>query len=214
MSDKDSTTNIGTLYIVSAPSGAGKTSLLEVLIEADGNLHLSVSHTTRTMRNGEKNGVNYHFVSKEVFFEMRDNGDFLEHAEVFDNYYGTSKKWIQEQLKTGLDVVLEIDWQGAQQVRKELPDSISIFILPPSLEALEERLRNRGQDSEEIIQRRMRDATEEISHYKEYDFVVINDKFEEALKQLHAIVDSQRLLLKNKFHQITQKLLDGGLLPS
>ncbi|THB65466.1 MAG: guanylate kinase [Gammaproteobacteria bacterium] len=203
----------GTLYIVSAPSGAGKTSLLEVLIESDGNLFLSVSHTTRAMRSGEIGGKNYHFVSQEEFFTMRDHGEFLEHAQVFDNYYGTSKSFIEKQLAQGEDVVLEIDWQGAQQVREQLPQAVSIFILPPTLEALEERLRNRGQDSEEIIRRRMKDAREEISHYCEYDYIVINDKFEDALKQLHAIVDSQRLLLRNRHTPVTEKLTAGGLLP-
>ncbi len=202
----------GTLYIVSAPSGAGKTSLLEVLIEADGNLFLSVSHTTRDIRKGEANGVNYFFINKEKFEVMCEKGDFLEHAQVFDNFYGTSKTCIVEQLAKGQDVVLEIDWQGAQQVRQEIPEAVSIFILPPSLEALEQRLNHRGQDSDETIQRRMRDATVEISHYKEYDYIVINDKFEEALNQLHSIVNSQRLLLKNKFAAITEKMTAGGLI--
>ena len=177
----------GTLYIVSAPSGAGKTSLVKALIESTENIQVSVSHTTRAMRPGEVDGVNYHFVDHARFGEMLAAGEFLEHAQVFDNYYGTSQRTLEQTLAKGIDLILEIDWQGAQQVRKLMPQAQSIFILPPSKEALRARLNGRGQDSQEIIERRMQDAVSEMSHYVEYDFVVINDDFETALEDLKAI---------------------------
>ena len=183
----------GTLFIVSAPSGAGKTSLLKALITPDPQLHVSVSHTTRTMRPGEQDGVHYHFVGEEEFLRMAGGGDFLEHAQVFDNYYGTAEAGVRAQLAEGHDVVLEIDWQGAQQVRRRFSDAVSIFIMPPSIEALRERLGSRGQDSEDIIERRMRDARAELSHYAEYDYLVVNDDFDTALGQLAIIIHSQRL---------------------
>ena len=182
-----------TLYIVSAPSGAGKTSLLKALVATDDGIQVSVSHTTRPMRPGEMDGVDYHFVDKERFMAMVEQGEFLEHAQVFDNLYGTSEAAIREQLQSGLDVVLEIDWQGARQVRGRFADAVSIFILPPSPEALRQRLTGRGQDSEEVIERRMRDARSEMSHYPEYDYLIINDLFDEALEQLRAVVEAQRL---------------------
>jgi guanylate kinase len=185
----------GTLYILSAPSGAGKTSLLKALREQDGELQISISHTTRPMRPGEEDGVHYHFVDQASFLAKVDRGDFLEHAEVFGNYYGTDEASVRRQLDAGQDTVLEIDWQGAQQVRKRFPDAVSIFILPPSPEALHERLSNRGQDSEEVIQGRMREAVSEMSHYAEFDYLVINDDFEQALRELVAIVTGQRLRL-------------------
>jgi len=188
--------NQGNLFIVSAPSGAGKTSLLKELLKADKNLALSVSHTTRSPRPGEQDGVEYHFVSVEEFMAQAGKGAFLEQAQVFDNYYGTSQEGVKSQLQTGLDVVLEIDWQGARQVRKTFPDAISIFIIPPSIEALRERLGNRGQDDEEVIERRMKDARNELSHYAEYDYLVVNDRFEDALDDLACIVRSIRLRLK------------------
>ena len=154
----------GTLYILSAPSGAGKTSLLKALRERDRALHVSISHTTRPMRPGEEDGVHYHFVDKARFLEKVDRGDFLEHAEVFGNYYGTDEASVRSQLEAGQDTVLEIDWQGAQQVRHRFPEAVSIFILPPSPEALHERLSNRGQDSEAVIQGRMAEAVSEMSH--------------------------------------------------
>ncbi len=190
--------NNGTLYILSAPSGAGKTSLLKALRERDGELHVSVSHTTRAMRPGEEDGVHYHFVDQTAFLTKVEAGDFLEHAEVFGNYYGTDEATVRSQLEAGQDVVLEIDWQGAQQVRKRFPDAVSIFILPPSPEALHERLSNRGQDSEEVIQGRMREAQSEMSHFAEFDYLVINDKFERALDELAAIVTSRRLRLAHQ----------------
>jgi guanylate kinase len=188
----------GILYILSAPSGAGKTSLLKALRERDGELHVSVSHTTRPMRPGEEDGVHYHFVDQASFLSKVDSGDFLEHAEVFGNYYGTDETSVRRQLKAGQDMVLEIDWQGAQQVRRRFPDAISIFVLPPSPEALSERLSNRGQDSEEVIRGRMRAAVSEMSHYAEFDYLVINDDFEQALNELAAIVTGQRLRLSRQ----------------
>jgi guanylate kinase len=182
----------GTLYIISAPSGAGKTSLVKAMLGELESASVSVSHTTRAMRPGEENGVDYHFVEKPEFEAMVARGDFLEHAQVFDNYYGTSKTGVQAQLAAGEDVILEIDWQGARQVRDWRSGSVSIFVLPPSREALEERLRGRGTDSDAIIQRRMRDAVSEMSHFHEYDYLVINDRFETALVELKAILLAQR----------------------
>lgn len=183
----------GSLYIISAPSGAGKTSLVSKLLELDSKIKVSVSSTTRPMRSGEVNGLNYHFLSVENFQQKINECDFLEHAQVFDNYYGTSKSSVEEQLKAGKDVILEIDWQGAQQVRQQIPDAISIFILPPSQEELQRRLTGRGTDSEEVIARRMEDAVSEMSHYNEFDYIVINNNFDLALKQLHSIFNAQRL---------------------
>ncbi|MCW9058840.1 MAG: guanylate kinase [Gammaproteobacteria bacterium] len=182
----------GTLYIISAPSGAGKTSLVKAMLGELESASVSVSHTTRAMRPGEENGVDYHFVEKPEFEAMVARGDFLEHAQVFDNYYGTSKTGVQAQLAAGEDVILEIDWQGARQVRDWRSGSVSIFVLPPSREALEERLRGRGTDSDAIIQRRMRDAVSEMSHFHEYDYLVVNDRFETALVELKAILLAQR----------------------
>ncbi|RCL26912.1 guanylate kinase [Pseudomonas sp. AFG_SD02_1510_Pfu_092] len=188
----------GTLYIVSAPSGAGKTSLVTALIKADERVSVSVSHTTRAMRPGEQHGVNYHFVSHEDFKGLIAKGDFLEHAEVFGNFYGTSRSALQEVLDQGNDLILEIDWQGAQQVRKLMPEALSVFILPPSQQALRERLDGRGQDSEEIIAGRMKEAVSEMVHYDEYDYVIINDDFAEALEDLKAVFRANRLLLKKQ----------------
>ena len=183
---------IGTLYVISAPSGAGKSSLVKALLENMQGIGVSVSHTTRAKREGEQDGVDYHFVEKDVFVSMVGENAFLEHAQVFDNYYGTAVANIEDKLKQGEDVILEIDWQGAAQVRKLIPYSVNIFILPPSLEALEERLRGRGQDSDEIIARRMRDAKSETSHYSEYDYLVVNDDFDSALIELKSIVLARR----------------------
>lgn len=183
----------GTLYIVSAPSGAGKTSLVTALTGADPSIRVSVSHTTRAMRPGEVNGVNYHFVDRETFLGMVEHGDFLERAEVFGNLYGTSRSSLQRTLDAGLDLILEIDWQGGQQVRQLIPGTRSIFILPPSQQALRQRLTNRGQDSEAIIEGRMREAVNEMRHYVEYDYLVINDDFNTALDDLKAIFRANRL---------------------
>ncbi|MGE8111451.1 MULTISPECIES: guanylate kinase [Pseudomonas] len=188
----------GTLYIVSAPSGAGKTSLVTALIKADPRVSVSVSHTTRAMRPGEEHGVNYHFVSHDEFKALIAKGDFLEHAEVFGNFYGTSRSALQEVLDRGNDLILEIDWQGAQQVRKLMPEARSVFILPPSRQALRERLDGRGQDSEAIIAGRMKEAVSEMVHYDEYEYVIINDDFDVALEELKAVFVANRLLLKKQ----------------
>ena len=186
-------TSIGTLFTVSAPSGAGKTSLVNALIERCEDLMVSVSHTTRPRRPAEVDGVNYNFVSEPGFRAILERGEFLEHARVFDNLYGTSAVWVEEQLRRGHDVILEIDWQGAQQVKRLMPQAKAIFILPPSRDTLLERLRGRGQDDAGTIQKRMDVAVEEMSHYVESDFMVVNANFDTALAELTAIVGSQRL---------------------
>jgi guanylate kinase len=184
----------GTLYIISAPSGAGKTTLVQSLLGKVEDVVVSVSHTTRAMRKGEVDAVNYHFVDQAQFESMIEEGVFLEHAKVFDNYYGTSRQHIQEQLLLGKDVILEIDWQGARQIRQLVTDCRTIFILPPGIDALRQRLRGRGQDDDAVIERRMRDAVSEMSHYGEFDYIVINDEFERACKELAAIFISNRML--------------------
>jgi guanylate kinase len=189
----------GKLYIISAPSGAGKTSLVKKLQTEMDQLVVSVSHTTRNMRNGESNGRDYFFVSVDAFQSMLEEQAFLEYAQVFDNFYGTAQKTVEDNLAQGLDVILEIDWQGAQQIRKLLPDSLSIFILPPSIEVLKQRLQNRGQDSDDIIDRRMRDAVTEMGHYPEFDYLIVNDDFDLAFNQLKSVITANRLL------QITQQ---------
>ena len=183
----------GQLLIVSAPSGAGKTSLIKALMAQDKRVEVSVSHTTRPQRPGEVEGVNYFFISTEAFREMREAGAFFESAEVFGHFYGTSLTQLEARLSDGADVILEIDWQGAQQVRKLLPDSAWLFILPPSLEALESRLQARGQDAEDTIDIRMRAARDEMSHWDEADYLIINDQFAAALEALQALVRSLRL---------------------
>ncbi len=178
----------GNLFILSAPSGAGKTSLVSALLKSNKHIALSISYTTRAPRAGETDGKDYHFVSRETFMHMAQHGDFLESAEVYGNHYGTSKSWIEKELVSGRDILLEIDWQGAEQVRRLMPQAVSIFILPPSLSALESRLNGRGQDSAEVIARRMHAAREDISHVAEFDYVIINDKLDDALRQLNAVV--------------------------
>lgn len=182
----------GSLFIVAAPSGAGKTSLVRALVKQDPHVRLSVSHTTRPPRAGEVDTEDYFFVSQDKFRQMREAGEFLESATVFDNSYGTSAAAVHHQLHAGNDVILEIDWQGAQQVRKNFPQSSSIFILPPSKQALEQRLRGRGQDDEATIARRMRDAESEMSHYVEFDYLIVNDDFDHALASLTAIIVASR----------------------
>ena len=185
--------SLGTLFIVSAPSGAGKTSLVKALLERVPDVVVSVSHTTREPRPGEQDGVDYHFVSKPDFETMVTAGEFLEHARVFDNFYGTSRLAVAEQLEAGRDVILEIDWQGAQQIKRLLSDTRAIFILPPSREALEQRLNARGQDDAAVISARMAEAVEEMSHFEESDYLVINRDFDQALEDLDAIVICHRL---------------------
>ena len=200
----------GLLFIVAAPSGAGKTSLVKALLESTPDITVSVSHTTRAMRPGEENGVHYHFTDIPAFEAMRDAGEFLEHAQVFDNYYGTSRAAVQERLQQGRDVILEIDWQGARQVREHFQDSIGIFVLPPSRQALQQRLQGRGQDDEQIITRRMRDAVAEMKHYDEFDYLVINDDFDLALQELRCIVQGQHLQSarqQQKYRSLLDELL-------
>lgn len=182
----------GTLFVVSAPSGAGKTSLVKALRESLPELAVSVSHTTRAQRPGETRGRDYFFVAQAEFERMIAAGEFLEHARVFDNYYGTARSTVELTLEAGRDALLEIDWQGARQVRTLLPACVSIFVLPPSRKTLEKRLQARGQDDPETIARRMRDAQSEMSHYREYDYLVVNDDFAEALAELRCIVLAQR----------------------
>jgi len=185
----------GTLYTISAPSGAGKTSLVDALVARNPGIKVSISHTTRTMRAGEQNGLNYHFVDEAQFVAMLDNNAFLEHARVYDNYYGTTQAWVQETLAAGDDVILEIDWQGALQIHKQLAASIAIFVLPPSRQALLERLTQRGQDEDDVIAHRLALAKEDMSHYVEADYLIINETFDTALDELESIVRSRRLLI-------------------
>ena len=203
---------IGSLYIVAAPSGAGKTSLLKSLLERVPGVEVSVSYTTRPRRPGEREGINYHFVDPQTFQRMITQGRFLEHAEVFGNHYGTAKANILERLQQGIDVILEIDWQGARQIRQALPEAVGIFIVPPSRETLEQRLRARGQDSRETIERRMRDAVAEMIHYDEFDYLVVNDEFEQALDGLRAIILARRLRVEaqqEKLRGLLARLVAG-----
>jgi guanylate kinase len=185
------TTRRGKLFVIAAPSGAGKTSLVKALLERRPQLHVSISHTTRNRRPTEVAGREYYFVTVPEFEDLVKRGEFLEYARVFDNYYGTGRQPVEAQLDKGHDVVLEIDWQGAQQVRKALPECQTIFILPPSRQALEKRLRNRATDSNEVIERRLRDAVGDMTHWREFDYVVVNDNFEHALDDLIRIVSGE-----------------------
>ena len=191
----------GNLFVVSAPSGGGKTSLVSALLAEDATFALSISFTTRPPRPGEKNGREYHFVDPATFEAMLERGEFLECAEVHGSRYGTSQRWLDEALKSGKDVLLEIDWQGAEQVRRIYPDATTVFILPPSMAELERRLRSRAQDSEAAMRRRMENAVEEISHALEFDYVIINNAFEEARRDLAAVLRAARLTLT---HQIAR----------
>ncbi|HTX23018.1 MAG TPA: guanylate kinase [Steroidobacteraceae bacterium] len=186
----------GRLFVISAPSGAGKTSLVEALLARHPNLKVSVSHTTRKPRPHEVNGREYHFVSVPEFQDLLSRGEFLEHAQVFDNHYGTGRQTVEKLLASGTDVVLEIDWQGAQQVRKALPECLTVFILPPSRAALRERLLKRQTDSEEVIARRLRDAVSDMRHAGEFDYIVVNDRFAQALDDLSAVVAGQGASLR------------------
>ena len=201
----------GTLFIVTAPSGAGKTTLVSGLLDRDPLVSLSVSYTTRAARAGEESGRHYHFVDVATFRALRDKGEFLEWAEVHSNYYGTSKVWLEEQMRSGKDILLEIDWQGAQQVRKVFPKAVGVFILPPSVEELERRLRGRGTDSEDVISRRVLGARGEMRHVAEFDYVIINENLPAAIEDLVAVVRASRLRYANQearqpafFHYLEQ----------
>ncbi|MGV3345665.1 guanylate kinase [Enterobacteriaceae bacterium LUAb1] len=198
----------GTLFIVSAPSGAGKSSLIQALLHIQPlyDTQVSVSHTTRNRRPGEKQGEHYFFVSHDEFHQMIREEAFLEYAEVFGNYYGTSRQTIEQLLFAGVDVFLDIDWQGAQQIREQMPQARSIFILPPSKEELHRRLRGRGQDSEDVIEHRMAQAVMEMNHYSEYDYLIVNDDFDLALSDLKTIIRAERL------HMVRQQLRHDGLI--
>lgn len=201
--------SVGHLYIISAPSGAGKSSLISALLQSSHHhkMMVSISHTTRTPRPNEVDGEHYYFVSQDTFENLIEQGHFLEYARVFGGkYYGTSLPAIEENLAKGIDVFLDIDWQGARQIRKKVEGVKSIFILPPSLQILEQRLKGRGQDSDEVIQDRMAKAQDEMSHYKEYDYVIINDKFQQALQELGAILQAERLRCENQVKQNAQLL--------
>mgnify|MGYP001823068918 FL=1 len=203
----------GTLYIISAPSGAGKTSLVHAVVAALPDVVVSVSHTTRKMRDGEVDGKDYHYVDEPHFQEMIAGDEFLEHASVFGNRYGTSKQQIQDQLLSGKDVILEIDWQGARQIRQLMNGCKSIYILPPSIQALRDRLRSREQDSDDVIESRMREAVSEMMHYAEFDYIVINDDFEQAREELASIFVCNRMLLDHQ-QQSHADLLAGLLKPN
>lgn len=202
--------NQGKLFVISAPSGAGKTSLIKQLKTQMQQLVISTSHTTRAMRPGEVDGVDYFFVSLASFKYMLAQGAFIEQAQVYDNYYGTAQHKVEANLQQGLDVILEIDWQGAAQIKKICPESISIFILPPSIQILQDRLTARAQDSSETITRRMRDAIAEISHYAEFDYLVVNNDFDQALFELKSIITAQRLTQQRQEQQL-QTLLTALL---
>lgn len=202
-----------TLFIVASPSGGGKSSLISALLQRDDSVRLSVSHTTRPARPREEHGVHYYFVNEPEFLELASRGAFLEHAQVFDNYYGTGKDAVEKQLADGFDVLLDIDWQGARQVRKSFPSSRGIFILPPSMEELRRRLTDRGQDNADVVARRMRDARAEISHFEEFDHLVVNDDFDKALEDLHSIVRSgkpARTGQEDYIHEILADFLETG----
>ena len=198
----------GQLYVISAPSGAGKTSLVKALLESTPNLDVSVSHTTRNIRPGETDGINYHFIDESEFESIRDANGFFEWAQVFGNFYGTSSQAVQEKLADGIDIVLEIDWQGARQVKALVNTAISIFVLPPSTAALRRRLTDRGQDNDEIIDGRMQAARDEIAHYGEADFIVLNDDFETALHDLQSIVRAHRLSQEIQSRELTGVIAD------
>lgn len=200
----------GNLFILSAPSGAGKSTLYKALLKQDENVRISISHTTRAAREGEEDGREYYFTDVESFLDMIADDAFFEHAQVFDNYYGTSKASVFEMLEQGIDVILEIDWQGARQVRQLYPEAIGIFILPPSLSSLEERLKKRATDTEDVIQRRMAKAVDEMSHYNEYEFVIVNDDFDAALSQMSSIFMAMRaktLVIEQKNSNLINDLL-------
>ena len=197
----------GRLYVISAPSGAGKTSLVKALLAGEPRLRLSISHTTRKIRPTELEGREYHFATKHEFDELAKRGEFLEHARVFDNHYGTSRAFVESQLLSGHDVLLEIDWQGAQQVRRAMPDCVSIFVLPPARATLAERLTRRATDTDEVIRRRLKDAAGDMSHYREFDYVVVNDDFARAVADLKRIIAGEGGDLRSDRPQL-EPLLD------
>ena len=198
----------GTLYVIAAPSGAGKTSLVEALVSQTSNIRVSVSHTTRPQRPAEIDGVNYFFVDKKTFETHAAQNFFLEHAHVFNHEYGTCGKWVTKQLATGLDIILEIDWQGAEQIKKHYPEAVSIFILPPSLNSLQERLFKRQQDDEKTIASRMHKAKDQMQHYKDFDYLIINDDFATAVTELQAIVQAERLKRERQLAHLQPLLAD------
>lgn len=198
----------GTLFIVSAPSGAGKTSIVKAMLDKLDRVRVSVSYTTRKQRKGEQDGVDYHFTSHAEFEAMIKAAEFLEHARVFDNYYGTSETWVDRQLAAGIDVILEIDWQGAAQVRKLKPEAASIYILPPSKATLRERLVNRGQDDDDTIEKRMQKATNEMSHYCEFDYLIVNQEFNTAVENICAIIQARRLCLDQRQEEIADLIAE------
>lgn len=198
--------DVGNLYVIAAPSGTGKTSLVKALVDSMPKITVSISHTTRGKRPNEVNGLNYYFIDKEEFQTKIGKGHFLEYATIFDNFYGTCKEWVQDTLAQGTDVILEIDWQGQQQIKRLFKDAISIFILPPSLDDLRNRLVTRNQDHPDIIKKRLADAKETVSHVHEFDYVVINDDFSHALHDLKVIVESGRLLQKRQTPKLAKLL--------
>jgi guanylate kinase len=202
----------GLLFVVSAASGTGKTSLVKALLERVTNLHVSVSHTTRGQRPGELEGVHYHFTEKESFLSLVNEGGFIEYAEVFGNYYGTAQKTVKEQLDKGHDVLLEIDWQGAEQVRKLFPESKQIFILPPTQFDLRQRLSNRGTDAVEVIEHRLGCAVEDMQQYVNFDYIIVNDDFNKALHDLESVIIANRLVLSQQAHR-HQKLISDLITP-
>lgn len=206
-----STTHAGRLFMITAPSGAGKSSLVKALLEHDPEIELSISHTTRAPRPGEVNGREYHFISVNEFEERKTRGEFLESALVHGNYYGTSRVWIEQRMAAGKDVLLEIDWQGARQVRSQFDGTVGIFILPPSIDALEARLHKRGTDSEATITRRLMGAGAEIAHAPEFEFVIINDSFDVALSQLISVVTASRLNFQNQAARHREQFISLGV---
>lgn len=196
----------GNLIVIAAPSGAGKTSLVKALAQSMSGLQISVSHTTRTMRPGEVNGQDYFFIDEPMFHEMTEKQAFLEYATVYGHHYGTSQKWVHDQLHAGIDVVLEIDWQGARQIYQLFPQAILVFILPPSMDALKNRLLSRKQDNSEIIEKRMRSAQEDMGHYREFHFLVVNDQFDTALRDLQHIVLAARLKVSTQMAKLEAML--------
>lgn len=200
----------GILFIISAPSGAGKTTLVKALVARDPKLMVSVSYTTRPKRSDEIDDVSYHFVTEKPFKEMVSNNDFLEYAKVFDYHYATGRRWVEDKLANGIDIILEIDWQGAQQVRQHMDNTVNLFILPPSFQSLADRLHSRGEENE-LVQRRMVDAVKELSHYKEFDYIIVNEDFEFALQELKSVIRAKRhnyALQTSFFDEFAQQLLE------